>query len=65
MSQLAALLEDLPGEAAAATHRQLALVNELLVWLRQRLTPGTAPGAGSGPVDLLSPPARVLRAVRR
>ncbi len=65
VSQLAALLEDLPGEAAAATHRQLALVNELLVWLRQRLTPGTAPGAGSGPVDLLSPPARVLRAVRR
>ena len=51
VSQLAALLEDLPGESAAATHRQLALVNELLVWLRQRLTPGTAPGAGSGPVD--------------
>ena len=65
VSQLAALLEDLPGESAAATHRQLALVNELLVWLRQRLTPGTAPGAGRGPVDLLSPPARVLRAVRR
>jgi hypothetical protein len=35
--QLAALLEDLPGEGADAAQRQLTLVNELLVWLRQRL----------------------------
>ena len=35
--QLAALLEDLPGEGAEAAQRQLTLVNELLVWLRQRL----------------------------
>lgn len=63
--QLAGLLEDLPGEGAEAAQRQLALVNELLVWLRQRLasTGGTRMALSS--VDLIAPPPRVLRAVHR
>lgn len=65
VGQLAALLGDLPGDDPAATQRQLALVNELLVWLRQRLRHGAATSADTGRVDLLSQPARVLRAVRR
>ena len=63
--QLAALLEDLPGEGAEAAQRQLTLVNDLLVWLRQRLGAGSDASPGDGAVDLLAEPARVLRAVHR
>ena len=66
--QLAAILDDLPGDEAGKAQQQLALVNELLVMLRRRLQPDT-PGDGHGSpadvVDLLSPPLRVLRAVQR
>lgn len=63
--QLAALLEDMPGEGAEAAERQLALVNEVLVWLRQRLPMATGRSGTAAHVDLIAPPARVLRAVHR
>lgn len=63
--QLSALLEDLPGEGAEAAHRQLTLVNELLVWLRQRLHTATGKTGAATHIDLLAPPARLLRALHR
>ena len=66
--QLAALLDDLPGDAADKARQQLALVNELLVMLRRRLQPdgaGNAHGSVATVIDLLAPPLRVLRAVQR
>ncbi|MCC9595296.1 MULTISPECIES: DUF3427 domain-containing protein [unclassified Rubrivivax] len=62
--QLAALLEELPGDGEDAATRQLGLVNELLIWLRERLQGNTSRGAAAA-VDLLAPPARLLRAVHR
>jgi len=63
--QLAALLDDLPGEGAEAAQRQLTLVNEVLVWLRQRLQSVTGKSVAAAHIDLLAPPARLLRAVHR
>ena len=65
--QLSNLLDQLPGEGAEQAARQLALVNEVLVWLRQRLRQPTTPhGAdASAAVDLVAPPPRLLRAVSR
>ena len=63
--QLAALLEELPGEGPEAAQRQLTLVNELLVWLRQRLQSATGKSDAAPHIDLLAPPARLLRAVHR
>ncbi|MBK1689021.1 DUF3427 domain-containing protein [Rubrivivax gelatinosus] len=66
--QLAAILDDLPGDDPDRARQQLALVNDLLVMLRRRLqrdSPGAASGTPDGAVDLLSPPLRVLRAVQR
>ncbi len=63
--QLAAVLEDLTGDGAEAAHRQLTLVNELLVWLRQRLQSAAGKSADASPIDLLAAPARILRAVHR
>ncbi len=63
--QLGALLDDLPGEGAEAAQRQLALVNEMLVWLRQRLQAPAHTGSARAHIDLLAPPARLLRAVHR
>ncbi len=63
--QLGALLDDLPGEGAEAAQRQLALVNEMLVWLRQRVLTAAHTGSATAHIDLLAPPARLLRAVHR
>ncbi len=65
--QLAAILDDLPGDDADKARQQLALVNDLLVMLRQRLqaAAGEADGRAADVVDLLVPPLRVLRAVQR
>lgn len=62
--QLGALLEDLPGDGTDATQRQLTLVNDLLVWLRQRLQPESGRDTAAR-IDLIAPPARLLRAVHR
>lgn len=61
--QLSTILDDVSGDEADKAKRQLELVNELLVMLRQRLT-----GSGTDEtsvVDLVAPPLRVLRAVQR
>lgn len=66
--QLATILDDLPGDDADKSHRQLALVNDLLVMLRQRLQAAAGGGASGNQadvVDLLAAPLRLLRAVQR
>ena len=66
--QLAAILDDFTGDDADKATRQLELVNELLVTLRQRFNASAASNAVSSSaavVDLVASPLRVLRAVRR
>ena len=65
--QLSTILDDVSGDAAEKARRQLELVNELLVMLRQRLAGSSADGASAAGevVDLVAPPLRVLRAVQR
>ena len=64
--QLAAALDDVSSDKSDRAARQLALANDLLVLLRRRLVSdgGRSTSVTSG-VDLLSPPARLLRAVGR
>ena len=65
--QLSTILDDVLGDDADKAKRQLELVNELLVMLRQRLVGNFAEGACArgNVVDLVAPPLRVLRAVQR
>ncbi len=65
--QLAKILDDVSGDEADKAKRQLELVNELLVMLRQRIAGSNADGASAAgkAVDLVAPPLRVLRAVQR
>ncbi|MHB1992896.1 DUF3427 domain-containing protein [Metallibacterium scheffleri] len=65
--QLSAILDDVSGDEAEKAKRQLELVNGLLVMLRQRLAETSADGASAAGevVDLVAPPLRVLRSVRR
>jgi len=66
--QLAILLDDVSGDAADKVKAQLALVNELLVMVRQRFAGGDG-AVGTNPsadvIDLVASPLRVLRAVQR
>lgn len=66
--QLGAILDDVAGDDADKPRRQLELVNDLLVMLRQRLSTGgssAAAMASADVVDLVASPLRVLRAVKR
>ncbi|CAN5790267.1 hypothetical protein BH09PSE5_BH09PSE5_38670 [soil metagenome] len=63
--QLASILEDVPGDDSDKPRRQLELVNDLLVMLRQRLRDGGNAPASAAVVDLIASPLRVLRAVQR
>lgn len=63
--QLTRILEDISGESGDKSHRQLDLVNRLLVTLRQRLEEEGCREDSSGVVDLISSPLRVLKAVQR
>jgi hypothetical protein len=66
--QLATILDDVSGDDADKAKRQLELVNELLVMLRQRLHAGVGSNEASASaevVDLVAAPLRVLRAVQR
>jgi len=66
--QLGAILEDVAGEGAEKAGQQLELANALLVMLRQRLGSGDIPGTANtaaDAIDLVAPPLRVLKAVRR
>ena len=64
--QLTDILEDVSGDSAAKPLRQLELVNELLIALRQRL--GIEKKNQTDPadiIDLVSHPLRLLKAVQR
>ena len=66
--QLGAILDHFGGDDAERAGRQLELVNEILVALRHRLAAGhgaSATGTAAEVVDLIAPPPRVLRSVRR
>ncbi len=66
--QLGAILDDVAGDDADKPRRQLELVNDLLVMLRQRLSTGSSSAASMASadvVDLVASPLRVLRAVKR
>jgi superfamily II DNA or RNA helicase len=66
--QLGTILDDVTGDDADKPRRQLELVNDLLVMLRQRLSTGgssAASTASADVVDLVASPLRVLRAVKR
>lgn len=65
--QLSTILDEVSGDETDKSKRQLELVNELLVMLRQRLTRSDTDGSSSSGdvVDLVAPPLRVLRAVQR
>jgi superfamily II DNA or RNA helicase/HKD family nuclease len=61
--QIAAVLQELPGDEGDRAQRQLALANELLVVLRSRLAAARSTHAAEDAVDLLAPPPQVLRAI--
>lgn len=65
--QLSTILDDMSGDEAEKAKRQLELVNELLLVLRQRLAGSGSNGVSSSGsvVDLVAPPLRVLKAVQR
>jgi superfamily II DNA or RNA helicase/HKD family nuclease len=66
--QLATILDDVDGDGDDKARRQLELVNGLLVTLRQRLTAvqnSIGSTSSAEVVDLVEPPLRVLRAVKR
>jgi superfamily II DNA or RNA helicase/HKD family nuclease len=66
--QLATILDDVGGDGDDKARRQLELVNGLLVTLRQRLTAvqnSIGSTSSAEVVDLVEPPLRVLRAVKR
>lgn len=63
--QFRSLLEDLCGDGAESTRRQVELVNELLLALHRHLTTGDGKDSLALIDDLVASPLRVLRAVRR
>jgi hypothetical protein len=63
--QLAAILDDVAGDDAEKAHRQLQLVNALLVSLRQRLAVDARPTASAEIIHLVSTPLRLFKAVQR
>ncbi len=63
--QLAAVLEDAAGDGEETRQSQLALVNGLLVALRERLRASAGMAASADIVDLIAAPLQSLRAIRR
>ena len=63
--QLTSILEDIGGDQADRPRRQLELVNALLVDLRQRLSAEKDPSESAEIIDLISQPARMLKAIQR
>ena len=63
--QLASILEDMSGDANEKLRRQLELVNGLLVTLRQKLESEGGKAASAEIIDLVSQPARLLKAIQR
>src|SRR5678816_744688 len=58
--QLVDILADVSGDESDKARRQLELVNELMVMLRQRLHTAEGSAASAEVVDLVASPLRVL-----
>ena len=56
--QMAAILADVEGDDSEKPKRQLELVNELLVTMRQQLAAQNTTGQTADVVDLIAPPLR-------
>ena len=63
--QLTAILENVVGDETDKPLRQLALVNALLVSLRQRLAADDPSSESADVIELVSTPPRMLKAVQR
>lgn len=63
--QLAAVLDELPGEGQDKRLAQLSLINELLVSLRTRLATQTRTTGAAALIDPVALPAHVLKSIRR
>src|ERR1700712_3074857 len=63
--QLAAILDDVAGDDAEKAHRQLELVNALLVSLRQCIAADARPAPSAEIIDLVSSRLRLLKGVHR
>jgi superfamily II DNA or RNA helicase/HKD family nuclease len=63
--QLAGILEDMSGDTNEKLRRQLELVNGLLVTLRQKLESEESKVVSAEVIDLISQPARLLKAIQR
>lgn len=63
--QLAAILEDISADSPAKSLRQLELVNELLIALRQKCFAEKTSSDSAAIIDLVSHPLRLLKAVQR
>ena len=63
--QLTAILENVAGDETDKPLRQLALVNALLVSLRQRLAADDPSSESADVIELVSTPPRMLKAVQR
>jgi superfamily II DNA or RNA helicase/HKD family nuclease len=63
--QLAAVLDELPGDDDQKRLAQLGLINDLLVGLRSRLAREARAGDPAALLDPVTMPARVLKSIRR
>ncbi len=63
--QLAAVLDELPGDGADKRLAQLSLINELLVSLRARLAAQTSSADAAALLDPVTLPPSVLKSIRR
>lgn len=63
--QMAAVLEELPGDGHDKRMAQLALINELLVSLRTRLAAQSRSADAAALLDPVALPASVLKSIRR
>lgn len=63
--QLAAVLDELPGDGSDKLATQLAMINELLVSLRTRLNAQTRGADAAALIDPVTIPARVLKSIPR
>lgn len=63
--QMAAVLDELPGDDGDKLKAQLALINDLLVGLRRRLAGQAKAADAAALIDPVPLPARVLKSIRR
>lgn len=62
--QLGAILDEIPDDDSGGAHRQLELVNSVLIALRDRLRANDAKHGSAEIIDLVAPPLRVLKGIQ-